>query len=89
MSDPALARESLVGPVRERIPSQEAIDDPTDPFQLLVSGYIIGALLHGGLDLSLIAVDAVTNDRRSSFTVESKVSRKRLHVTVREERDTR
>jgi hypothetical protein len=74
---------------RLRVPSQDPVDDPTDPFQLLVSGYIIGALLHGGLDLSLISVEATTNDRRSSFTVESKVSRKRLHVTVREEREQR
>lgn len=74
---------------RLRVPSQEPHDDPTDPFQLLVSGYIIGALLHGGLDLSLITVEAATNDRRSSFTVESKASRKRLHITVREERETR
>jgi hypothetical protein len=39
--------------------------------------------------LSLITVDAITNDRRSSFTVESKASRKRLHITVREERELR
>lgn len=74
---------------RLRVPSQEPVDDGPDPFQLLVSGYIIGALLHGGLDLSLISVEATTNDRRSMFTVESKISRKRLHVTVREERESR
>ena len=73
----------------QRIPSQEPIADDTDPFQLLVAGYVIGALLHGGLDLSLISVEATTNDRRSSFTVESKVSRKRLHITVREEHQPR
>jgi hypothetical protein len=74
---------------RLRVPSQEPNEDGPDPFQLVVSGYIIGALLHGGLDLSLITVDAITNDRRSSFTVESKASRKRLHITVREERELR
>lgn len=76
-------------PPRLRVPSQETSDDGPDPFQMLVSGYIIGALLHGGLDLSLIAVEATTNDRRSMFTVESKTSRKRLHISVREERETR
>lgn len=75
-------------PPRLRVPSQEQAEGP-DPFQLLVSGYIIGALLHGGLDLSLITIEAATNDRRSAFTVESKISRKRLTVTVREERETR
>lgn len=72
-----------------RVPSQQPTEVGVDPFQLLVSGYIIGALLHGGLDLSLITVEAETNDRRSTFTVESKISRKRLAVTVREERETR
>jgi|KBSMisStaDraftv2_1062788.scaffolds.fasta_scaffold2722273_2 hypothetical protein len=76
-------------PPRLRVPSQETSQAGPDPFQLLVSGYIIGALLHGGLDLSLITVEATTNDRRSSFTVESKASRKRLHVTVREETEQR
>lgn len=73
----------------QRIPSQQTSLQGPDPFQLLVSGYIIGALLHGGLDLSLISIEATTNDRRSSFTVESKISRKRLHVTVREETEVR
>lgn len=77
------------GTTRLRVPSQETNIAGPDPFQLLVSGYIIGALLHGGLDLSLISIEATTNDRRSSFTVESKISRKRLHVTVREETEVR
>lgn len=76
-------------PPRLRVPSQEPNDEGPDAFQLVVAGYIIGALLHGGLDLSLINVEATTNDRRSMFTVESKVSRKRLHITVREERELR
>lgn len=74
---------------RLRVPSQESSAAGPDPFQLLVSGYIIGSLVHGGLDLSLITVEATTNDKRSSFTVESKASRQRLHVTVRAETEPR
>lgn len=84
-----MSAEETPATPRLRVPSQETTDEGPDPFQLVVSGYIIGALLHGGLDLSLITVDAVTNDRRSSFTVESKASRRRLHITVREEREQR
>jgi hypothetical protein len=55
-----------------------------DPLVTVVTGYMIGSLLHGGLDLSLISIDASTNDNRSTFTVEGKHNRKRLAVTVRE-----
>jgi hypothetical protein len=79
--------EDPLGGARLRVPSQESHDQEVDPFQLLVGGYIVGALLHGGLDLSLITVEAATNDRRSTFVVESKRSRKRLRITVREERE--
>lgn len=84
-----MSAEESGTPPRLRVPSQESTVTGPDPFQLLVSGYIIGSLVHGGLDLSLITVEATTNDRRSSFTVESKASRKRLHVTVREETEPR
>jgi hypothetical protein len=50
----------------------------------MVSGYVIGSLLHGGLDLSLISVDASTNDNRATFVVEGKHTRKRLSVSIRE-----
>jgi hypothetical protein len=83
------AEEASANTPRLRVPSQESTITGPDPFQLLVSGYVIGALLHGGLDLSLISVEATTNDRRSSFTVESKISRKRLHISVREEIEPR
>lgn len=63
-------------------------DPAPDPLQVMVTGYIIGSLLHGGLDLSLITIDAAMNDNRSSFVVEGKHTRKRLHVTVREMRDS-
>lgn len=70
---------------RLRVPSQEADRNESDPFQLLVTGYIVGALLHGGLDLSLITIEATTNDRRSAFVVESKATRKRLRISVMEQ----
>lgn len=72
---------------RMRVPSQEPSVEPNDPFQMVVTGYVIGSLLHGGLDLSLITVEAATNDRRSAFVVESKTSRKRLRISVMEQRD--
>lgn len=75
-------------PQRERIPSQDPHAQSADPFQVLTTGYIIGSLLHGGLDLSLITIEAETNDRRSAFIVESKSSRKRLRISVMEQRDT-
>lgn len=55
-----------------------------DPLVTMVSGYVIGSLLHGGLDLSLISVDASTNDNRATFVVEGKHTRKRLSVSIRE-----
>ena len=58
-----------------------------DPLVMVVAGYAIGALLHGGLDLSLISVDAATNDNRATFVVEGKGSRKRLQISVREMHD--
>ena len=73
---------------RLRVPSQDPHQQQADPFQVLTTGYIIGSLLHGGLDLSLITIEAETNDRRSAFIVESKSSRKRLRVSVMEQRDT-
>ena len=68
------------------IQTTEPVQGP-DPQLVMVAGYIIGSLLHGGLDLSLITVEAATNDNRSSFVVEGKHTRKRLRITVREERD--
>jgi len=59
-----------------------------DPLVTVVAGYVIGSLLHGGLDLSLINVDASTNDNRATFTVEGKHNRKRLQISVRELHDT-
>lgn len=79
--------EDNSAPARLRVPSQEPTDIPADPFQMVVTGYVIGSLLHGGLDLSLITVEASTNDRRSAFVVESKTSRKRLRISVMEQRD--
>ena len=58
-----------------------------DPLVTVVAGYVIGSLLHGGLDLSLINVDASTNDNRATFTVEGKHNRKRLQISVRELHD--
>jgi hypothetical protein len=58
-----------------------------DPLVMVVAGYTIGALLHGGLELSLISVDAATNDNRATFVVEGKTNRKRLQVSVREMHD--
>ena len=72
---------------RLRVPSQDPNEQSPDPFQLLVTGYVIGSLLRGDLDLSLIAIEATTNDRRSAFVVESKNSRKRLRISVMEQRD--
>ena len=80
--------EEQAQPPRLRVPSQQRSDGPdSDPFQLLVAGYIVGSLLHGGLDLSLIAVEATTNDRRSAFVVESKTTRRRLRISVMEQHD--
>jgi hypothetical protein len=58
-----------------------------DPLVTVVAGYVIGSLLHGGLDLSLISVDGSTNDNRSTFVVEGKHNRKRLQISVREMHD--
>ena len=81
--------EEQAQPPRLRVPSQQRSDNSvdSDPFQLLVAGYIVGSLLHGGLDLSLIAVEATTNDRRSAFVVESKTTRRRLRISVMEQHD--
>lgn len=57
---------------------------PASPLMTVVAGYIIGSLLHGGLDLSLISIDAATNDNRSTIVVEGKHSRQRLAISVRE-----
>jgi len=58
-----------------------------DPLVTTVAGYIIGSVLHGGLELSLISVDASTNDNRATFIVEGKHNRKRLQISVREMHD--
>jgi hypothetical protein len=69
------------------VPRQPVHQGP-DPLVTVVAGYVIGSLLHGGLDLSLINVDASTNDNRATFTVEGKHNRKRLQISVREIHDT-
>ena len=72
-----------------RVPSQEPrLQVGPDPLVTVVAGYIIGSVLHGGLALSLISVDASTNDNKATFTVEGKHNRKRLQISVREIHDT-
>ena len=63
---------------------RQPVNTGPDPLVTVVAGYVIGSLLHGGLDLSLINVDASTNDNRATFTVEGKHNRKRLQISVRE-----
>jgi len=75
-------------PVHLRVPGQEPPNQPPDPLMTVVAGYIIGSLLHGGLDLSLISIEAATNDNRSTVVVEGKHSRKRLSISIREIRET-
>ncbi len=67
---------------------RQPVNTGPDPLVTVVAGYVIGSLLHGGLDLSLIQVDASTNDNRATFTVEGKHNRKRLQISVRELHDT-
>jgi hypothetical protein len=76
-------------PPRLRVPSQErsAADEGVDPQLMWLSGYLVAAILHGGLDMMLVSTDASTVDQRSAFVVEGKHNRKRYRVTVREERD--
>jgi len=56
-----------------------------DPQLMWLSGYLVGAILHGGLDMMLVTTEASTTDARSAFVVEGKHNRKRFRVTVREE----
>lgn len=73
----------------QRVPSQEPkLQVGPDPLVTVVAGYIIGSVLHGGLELSLISVDASTNDNRATFVIEGKHNRKRLQISVRELHDT-
>lgn len=71
----------------QRIPSQDPPLIGTDATLTMLGGYLLGAMLHGGLDLMLVSYDASTNDNRTSFVVESKASRTRYRVTMRQERE--
>ena len=66
---------------------QERQEHQPDPLLVLITGYLVGALLRGDLELSLIEMEAATYDNRSTFVVEGKKSRKRMRITVREERE--
>jgi len=73
---------------RLRVPSQErANEEGVDPQLMWLSGYLVAAILHGGLDMMLVSTEASTVDRRSAFVVEGKHNRQRYRVTVREEHD--
>jgi len=74
---------------RLRVPSQErnSADEGIDPQLMWLSGYLVAAILHGGLDMMLVSTEASTVDRRSAFVVEGKHNRQRYRVTVREEHD--
>ena len=75
---------------RLRVPSQERrnpAEEGVDPQLMWLSGYLVAAILHGGLDMMLVSTEASTVDRRSAFVVEGKHNRQRYRVTVREEHD--
>jgi len=74
---------------RLRVPSQERReeDQGVDPQLMWLAGYLVAAILHGGLDMMLVSTDASTVDQTSAFVVEGKHNRKRYRVSVREMRD--
>jgi hypothetical protein len=74
---------------RLRVPSQERREDEhgVDPQLMWLAGYLVAAILHGGLDMMLVSTDASTVDQTSAFVVEGKHNRKRYRVSVREMRD--
>jgi hypothetical protein len=86
MSDDLMSESK---PPRLRVPSQERReeDQGVDPQLMWLAGYLVAAILHGGLDMMLVSTDASTVDQTSAFVVEGKHNRKRYRVSVREMRD--